>query len=190
MLTREDVKAQNHFLLGALMIGLVLLGINTMTGFFTRMHLENEMSMAVEHGTDSALFRQMLDELIDDLHSQLDWKRQIAALELGHLGPSAAPAIPHLRRLLADERQRVRMAAALALARIGNYTADMVQALMELLQGSNNHEKYRAAKALGLIGPDANQAIPLLEQELQTGYVEVKMAVREALERIDRAGNR
>ena len=190
MLSREDMKAQKHFLLGALFVGLVLLGINAMTGFFTRMHLENEMSMAVEHGAGSALYKQMLDELIDGLQSHIDWKRQIAALELGHLGAGATRAIPDLRRLLIDEHKEVRIAAALALARIGNYTPDMVQPLGELLQGPVNHDKYHAAKALGLIGPDANEAIPLLEQELPTGHQEVNMAIREALDRIDPKGNR
>lgn len=188
MLSREDIKAEKHFLWGVLIIGLVLLLVNYTTGFFTRMHLANEETMALEHGVDSPLYQQMVQELIDDLDSQTAWKRRIAAVELGHLGSGAADAIPALESLLGDEQQGVRTSAALALARMGSYTSNMVQPLLELLQEGNQHEKYLATKALGFIGPAAHAAIPVLQQ-LQTDHPEVAEAVLEALKRIQVNGD-
>ena len=184
MLSPEDIKAEKHFLLGALIVGLLLLAINYTTGFFTRMHLANEEVMALDHGVDSPLYMQMVDELIDDLHSKTDWKRRIAAVELGHLGAGASRAIPDLERLLDDKRPGVRNSAALALARIGSYTGRMVAPLLALLQEGSQHERYLAIKALGLIGPAAQAAVPALQAQLQTDQPELDEAVREALERI------
>ena len=184
MLTLEDIRAEKRFLLGALIVGLVMLGINFTTGFFTHMHLENEEAMALQQGDDSALYKQMVGELIDDLHSDIDWEKQLAAVELGHLGVGASKAIPDLELLLNNKKKGVRTAAALALARIGHYSVNMVAPLIELLQGPSDHEKYWAAKALGLIGPGARKAIPLLQHELKVGHADVKEAVRESLKRI------
>ncbi len=181
----EDIQAQKHFLLGALVVGLVLFGINYMTGFFTHMHLRNEEAMAIEHGADSALYKQMVHELINGLQSEIDWKRRLAAVELGHLGSGAADAIPSLESLLHDGQPDVRQAAVLALARIGKYSGEMVGPLLELLQGPNDHDKFLAAKVLGRIGPAAREAIPLLQKERQEGQEDVKRAVSEALEKIE-----
>jgi HEAT repeat protein len=186
MLRPEDIKAQKHFLLGALVVGLLILGINYMTGYFTQMHLRNEEVMAIEHGADSPLYKQMVNELISDLQSEITWKRRLAAVELGHLGSGAHRAIPQLQRLLDDETAEVRKAAALALARIGNFSGDMVAPLIELFQEPNDHYKYLAAKALGQIGPAAKEAIPVLEMALQAGQQDVNKAVIEALEKISR----
>jgi HEAT repeat protein len=188
MLSPEDIKAEKHFLLGALIIGLLLLAINYTTGFFTRMHLANEEVIALEHGVDSPLYKQMVDELIDDLHSKTDWKRRIAAVELGHLGAGANRAISDLEHLLSDAQPGVRTSAALALARIGSYTGRMVEPLSVLLQEGSQHERYLAVKALGLIGPAAQKAVPALQAQLQTDQPELVAAVREALERITATG--
>ena len=184
MLRPEDIQAQKHFLLGALVIGLLLFGINYMTGFFTRMHLRNEEVMAIEHGAGSALYKQMVTELINGLQSEIDWKRRLAAVELGHLGHGAKDAIPDLEPLLHDDEPDVRKAAVLALARIGEYSDEMVGTLLELLQGPNDHDKYLAAKVLGRIGPAAREAIPLLKKAQQAGQTDVKRAASEALEKI------
>jgi HEAT repeat protein len=184
MLRPEDIKAQKHFLLGALVVGLLLFGINSLTGFFTRMHLQNEEVMAIKHGADSDLYRQMVKELIHDLQSEIDWKRQLAAVELGHLGAGADRALPELEQTLQDKRSNVRQAAALALARLGRYSGAMVAPLLELLQGGNVHEQYLAARALGRIGRDAEPAVPALQEAMQSGQDEFKEAVADALKRI------
>lgn len=184
MLSPEDIKAQKHFILGALIVGLILFGINYTTGYFTQIHLENEEAMALKHGKDSMLFKDLVNELIKDLQSQVDWKRQLAAVKLGYLGAGAKPAIPHLEQALHDEQRIVRTTAALALTRIGQHSAEMVDPLLELLQEPNDHQKYLAVKALTLIGPAAAKAIPVLQQELQTGHKEVKEAIEEALVKI------
>lgn len=186
MLRPEDIKAQRHFLLGALVVGLILFGINYLTGFFTGMHLHNEEVMAIDHGPDSALYKQMVNELINDLHSETEWKRRLAAVELGHLGSGAQQASPALRGLLQDSQPEVRKAATLALARIGVFSSEMISPLLEILQGDNDHDKYLAAKVLGRIGAEAKAAVPLLEQEQQTGQEDVKRAAAEALEQIER----
>ncbi len=186
MLSPEDYKAQRNFLLGALLIGLVFIGIDFTTGFFTHLHLSNEESLAVKHGADSDLFKQMVDELISDLHSHIPWMRKIAAAELGHLGTGAEKAIPDLEYLLNDEQKDVRTEAALALAKIGSHSPNVVKALMELLQQPNEHEKYLAVKAFGLIGPDAKTAIPLIQRELENGHTKVKEVARGALVKINK----
>ena len=189
MLSPEDIKAEKHFLLGALLIVLILVAINYATGIFTRMHLDNEAEIALEHGVNSELYRQMVDELIGDLRSGTAWKRQLAAVELGHLGRGAIRAVPELKPLLHDKQKSVRTAGALALARIGSYTNEMVKPLMEILQGAEDHAKYLAVKALGRIGPEAKAAIPLLQRELRDGHAEVKAAARKALEKIQGQDN-
>ena len=133
MLRPEDIKAQKHFLLGALVVGVILFCFNYLTGFFTSMHLHNEEVMAIDHGPGSALYRQMVNELISDLQSEIDWKRRLAAVELGHLGSGAQQAIPQLKSLLKDSQQGVREAAALALARIGVFSSEMIDPLLEML---------------------------------------------------------
>lgn len=153
---------------------------------FFRLHLSNEESLAIEHGADSDLFKQMVDELISDLHSHITWLRKIAAVELGHLGADAEKAIPDLEHLLNDEQKDIRTEAAFALAKIGSHSPNTVNALIELLQQPNDHEKYLAVKALGLIGPDAKKAIPLLQKELHSGHTKVKAVAREALAKINK----
>jgi HEAT repeat protein len=185
MFTPEDIKAQKHFIMGALVVGLILFAINYMTGFFTGMHLHNEESMAIEHGADSSLYQQMVSELIEDLHSEIAWKRRLAAVELGHLGGGAQRAVPELRTLLKDAQPEVRAAATLALARIGYFSGEMIDPLREMLRGDDDQDKYLAAKVLGQIGPAARDTAPLLRQELQTPQADVKRAVSEALEKIE-----
>ena len=152
------------------------------------MHLQNEESMAIEHGANSSLYKQMVNELISDLHSEIAWKRRLAAVELGHLGSGAQRAIPQLQVLLKDSQSEVRQAAALALARIGVFPSEMIGPLLEMLQSGSDRDKYLAAKVLGRIGPVAKDAIPLLQQELQTGQEDVRRAVSDALIKIERGG--
>lgn len=184
MFSKEDIKQEKRFLFRLLLIGLVLIVINYYTGFFTRIHLANEETMALEHGDNSELFKKMVGELIDDLHSDISWEKQLAAVELGHLGKGASSAIPDLELLLQNENKSVRSAAVLAMARIGHYSASMVSPLIELLQNPNDHEKYLATRALGNIGPDARASIPLLQHELQFGHPEVKEVAGKALRKI------
>lgn len=187
MLRPEDIKAQKHFLWGALVVGLILFCINYTTGFFTGLHLHNEEVMAIDHGPGSALYKQMLNELTNDLQSDIDWKRRLAAVELGHLGSGAKQAVPQLQTLLNDDQPDVRKAAALALARIGSFSPQMTGPLVEMLQGTSDQDKYLAAKVLGRIGPVAKEAVPLLRQEQKTGQEDVQRAASEALERIQQS---
>lgn len=170
--------------MGAVILCVLLWGVNYFTGIFTAFHLRNEEEIAMQHGVNTPLYEEMVDELIGDTRSHEVWERKIAAAELGHLGRGAARATQALEKLLDDDSQVVRAEAAIALARIGSHTEKTVSALIELLQGGSDHRKYLAAKALGMVGAGAQAAVPALGHELQEGHADVRQAARLSLEKI------
>ena len=151
---------------------------------FTELHLASEERMALSHGPGSELYESMVDELVAETKSARHWEKRISAIELGHLGPGAARAIPELETLLQDKEQGVRTEAAIALARIGSHSPEAVKALIEAMKHSSDHEKHLAAQSLGIIGTDAKDAVPELIEQLQEGHVDVRVAAYAALEKI------
>ena len=98
--------------------------------------------------------------------------RAEAAEALAKLGADAAPAVPGLIRLLADEnvccgeddcvhpwQRTVADSAAAALVQIGR---PAVPALIEALASPDNNVRWKAATVLGVIGAAAASAAPAL----------------------------
>jgi HEAT repeat protein len=65
----------------------------------------------------AAVIAALTDRLVNDRHTGV---RQTAALGLGEVGAAARPAIPALRKALADENHLVRKYADAALLRLGS----------------------------------------------------------------------
>jgi HEAT repeat protein len=81
-----------------------------------------------------------------DKNSDMRWQ---AARELGLLGTSAAPAVPHLTAALQDQEPKVRLWSSLALAEIGPLAHDAVddlEKLRETAEQEKNEELERAVK--------------------------------------------
>lgn len=184
MLGNEEIKMPKKLVIGALILLVIVWGVDYFTGFLTSTHLRNEEALALKHGVNSALYNQMVDELIEDTRSMEPWERRIAAVELGHLGAGAVRAVPSLESLLDDDVMHVRSEAAIALAKVGSHSAKAVPPLIEVLEYGSDHDKYLAVQSLGLIGEGAHDAIPYLAQELTESHVDVRRAAQAALEKI------
>lgn len=184
MIADDEKKVMYRMIIVLLLIAAVMWGMNEATGILTKEHLKNEVKLAMEHGADSQIYQEMVDELIEDANAPEHWERKSAAMELGHLKVGVERAVPVLKELLKDDVQGVRTEAAIALARIGNHSQEAVDALIEVLSHHNNHDKMIAIKSLGMIGADAAAAIPALAHELRNGHPEMKGAVEEALRKI------
>lgn len=118
------LKSIPRLLLRIMVLGLVLWGIDSSTGILTAEHLQNQEHMALRHGPGHPLYEEMVDDLISDTKSSEQWKRKIAAKDLGQLGNGASRAVPNLKQLLEDEALDVRTEAAIALAKISSVKSD------------------------------------------------------------------
>jgi HEAT repeat protein len=134
---------------------------------------------------------------------------------LGRLGPVAAEAIPQLRSSLRDNDPRVVRAAATALGEMGESSESAskdlivvlgrngepfdaaVEALAKIgkpavpelaksVKGVNAQVQIGCAKALAKIGPDAKSAVASLLQASKSKSPEVRAAVKEALDSVQR----
>lgn len=93
--------------------------------------------------------------------------RMEAVVELGKLGPKAAPAVPAIAdRLESDKDERVRLAAAGVLGQIGPDAKAAVPALIGALKDEGFDVASWSATALGKIGPGAKAAVPELAKML------------------------
>jgi len=184
MLEHEDLTVPRKSIFAAVAILLVLLAVNHFTGLLTRIHLQNEETLAMHHGVDTPLYKKMLDELIADTHAEEHWERRLAAVKIGYLGAGAIRAAAALEALLDDKNADVRANAAVALARIGSHSEKAVATLIEILKHGRDHDKFLAANALRLIGPDAKAAITQLVIVSKQGHRDVQTAATEALHKI------
>jgi len=89
---------------------------------------------------------------------------ETAARALGRIG---APAVPELRRALADVDPGVRIQAAEVLARIGPEAESAVPDLIVALEDESEQVRKAAARALGQIGPAAAPAVPALIRSMR-----------------------
>lgn len=87
--------------------------------------------------------------LIDALQSNETWTREFAADALSQLGESAKMAVPHLKKILGNERDTDRGSwAAIALARITRNN-ELGPILVEIqTRSSNDYLRQKAAEAL------------------------------------------
>jgi HEAT repeat protein len=126
--------------------------------------------------------------LIDALRNELDVLRFHAAIALGDLGREAQPAVPVLiHTALWDEDPAVRVEAAVALWKIDRKGPLVIPALIKALADDNELICWIAADCLGQIGPEAQQAVPALQQALHRPFKIglIRRGIALALERID-----
>jgi HEAT repeat protein len=116
--------------------------------------------------------------------SRLDYRRLWAARTLGRLGAAAAPALPHLIRLLECGPQFVRQAALEALGQIGPTTPELVPALIGYL--GHNFADIRKATCgiLGRMGHGAEPAVAALIETLGDPDEATRQAAVESLTRL------
>jgi HEAT repeat protein len=115
---------------------------------------------------DAPLFErdiEALTVLLDLLRDQDPEVRQSACVEIGKIGPRAAPAIPALIEQLMEEKGGLRHGPAEALGRIG---ATAVAPLLERLRREPDAEDS-IFLALERMGPEAEPAIPMLLDALK-----------------------
>jgi HEAT repeat protein len=130
--------------------------------------------------------------LVDSLQDELDLVRFHAAVALGDLGREARAAVPALIHLHQwDSDPAVRVEAAIALWKIDHKSAIAIPALIKGLAEENEFICWMAADCLGRIGPEAEEAIPALEQALERKFrlAVVRRGIRAALERIGPMAN-
>ncbi len=102
-----------------------------------------------------------VDALIDrSKDSKVEVRRYIPEV-LGGIGASAAPAVPVLTDMLAnDEDVQVRFESALALGQIGPASSDAIPILKDSLSDSNRYVRDNSIHALKRIGtPEAESAL-------------------------------
>jgi HEAT repeat protein len=125
--------------------------------------------------------------LIDALQDELDAVRFHAAIALGDFGPGARPSVADLTHVaLWDEDPAVRVEAAVALWKIDRKGPLVIPALIKALGDDNELVCWIAADSLGQIGPEAQEAIPALQQALRRPFrmTLVRRSVALALQRI------
>jgi HEAT repeat protein len=107
-----------------------------------------------------------------------------AALQLGRLGPKAAPAVPGLIQLLDQPDHGADALAMFALGRIGPDARAAVPELVRFLDRPDRGVHSHASGALGLIGPDARAAVPALTARLDHPDPRTRESALRALWRI------
>ena len=129
----------------------------------------------------------MLDTLISDLQSSDPLVRVEAAPRLGHMGASAAEAIPSLLSLTQDESQHpvIRVMAAAAVGRIDPaQTVAVIPILIDALNSDDAPLQGAAADELGSLGKHAEPALPALFRLLEDDCAAVRSTAAEAIWRI------
>jgi HEAT repeat protein len=107
--------------------------------------------------------------------------RSVACEALGEIGTGAKAAVPDL--ILTFKDDAVREQAVEALAKIGT---PAVQPLIDQLTNRTPAVRIGAAQALGKLGPKAKAAIPVLARLRNHPVPEVRQAIRDAMDAIQR----
>jgi len=120
---------------------------------------------------------------LDDADSHV---RYTVAGALGSYGRQARSAAPSLAGLVKnDKTSTVRWRAAHSVGLTGNVGVAL-PILIEALSSRNSHVQRFAAMGIGKLGPPATDAVPHLHKMLNDADAGVRVAVAEALWRIDR----
>jgi HEAT repeat protein len=133
----------------------------------------------------SAWHRAAVPVLTEGLGHLSEPVRVDASHNLLWIGPTAAVAVPDLKKVLDDPRPAVRIEAALALVRIDvKRAAGTVPALIEGLKAGELPAR-RAAEALAELGPVARAAVPELVKHFGATSPHLRLYAAEAAARID-----
>ena len=135
---------------------------------------------------DQLATRNVVEQLIEALGSQLVSVRRNAPAALGNFGDAATPAVDRLVQLLGDDDVVVRVNSAVALWKIQQYPQS-VTILAQLARGGDPTGAFAAVEALGRIGTDSDAALPVLVQALGHRDADVRRAAARALGRFGAA---
>jgi HEAT repeat protein len=94
------------------------------------------------------------------LGNQTSSWRQQAVFTLGHFGPAAAPAVPHLIRLL--DEANLKQASIMVLGKIGPSAQAAAPDLRRLVTDPQERDRLWAAEALWRVAPPAPEALKVL----------------------------
>jgi len=149
----------------------------------SRPHRRDEREVVRELG---ALGRPAVPYLIRALDHGWGSVRDLAAQELGRLGPQAEAAAPKLLDIvMSRDYDHVRVSAADALVRIGRGD-EALPFLAKMLRSSHAYERFHAAIVLGNAGPLAEPVIPELIRILEARERPLRDEASRALARIGR----
>ena len=98
--------------------------------------------------------KEHVPRLIKRLTNNVDNERELAAINLGEVGPDAKEAVPALIKALNDTNEGVRGSAAFALGKIGPDAKGAVPALLQKLDDNSDRVRASTALSLGQIGPE------------------------------------
>ena len=118
--------------------------------------------------------------------------RRRAAYVLGRMGAPAEVAVPALAKALSDRQMETRWYAIDALGQFESQAAPAVPDIVKSLQSTLNDKtvRRRGARTLGRIGKAAGDAVPTLEEALESEDSLYRVAAAAALWRIDGKENR
>ncbi|MBP85570.1 MAG: hypothetical protein CMJ64_02460 [Planctomycetaceae bacterium] len=127
--------------------------------------------------------------LIDALTHEQPGVRAAAADALGHIGPAANEAVPHLVRLFKDSDHNVRYRAVLALDAFGQKAAPAVPDLIEVMLDSSQREAARQWAMMTLVNtlPDTHDTVVkgLIKASQDKGNYGVSSLAKSQVRKID-----
>ena len=130
---------------------------------------------------------QPVDVYVQQLQSDDAGVRRRAAYILGRMNAPADVAVPALAEALSDGQMETRWYAMDALGHFGADAAPAVPAIIKSLESKLNDAtvRRRAAASLANIGPDAQEAVPILKEALNSDDTLYAIAAAAALWRIE-----
>jgi HEAT repeat protein len=137
-------------------------------------------------GADAASATEALIASLGDEDQEV---RHAACYALGKIGPGAKEAIPALKKGLKSDDKFLRFASIWALLKIHADKLTLAEVavpmLIEALGDERAHVRVEAAYSLGELGSAAKAAVEALEKAMDDDNQAVRMAVAEALEKIE-----
>jgi len=123
--------------------------------------------------------------LIVELEGNDEAKQELAAHELGELGPVAKSAVPALIKAIKTDSVALRSEAIIALGKMGPEASAAVPELAKVLRSNSIILKFNALKALRHIGPGSKPAATQIATLLESNNSYIKVAAAWALWSVD-----
>jgi HEAT repeat protein len=138
-------------------------------------------------GPDSADALTELGAVLVDEKAPVEVRQQVAA-SLTRLGGTLKPIAPQLAKALKDRDRTVRIEAIAAIDTMGKDAAVLIKDVIACLQLDGSAEvRLAAIGLLSRLGPEAREALPALELAEKDSSPAVRMAAREAVDKIKSA---